>query len=157
MALKLLGTERYAHVGDHAFDPGIGLFSGLNVLPKCTAMSTYSYSLDEVHLFRLQKAFVKQASRLGLYDNSIVNLDFHTVPHFGDESVLQEHRVATRGKSMKSALVLFAQDAMSKLILYTAADIKRNESDDQALCFLSFWKKIHGIQHRSKCCVIVGI
>ena len=25
---------------DHAFDPGLGLFTGLNVLPKCTAMST---------------------------------------------------------------------------------------------------------------------
>jgi hypothetical protein len=24
LALKLLGTERYAHVDDHAFDPGLG-------------------------------------------------------------------------------------------------------------------------------------
>ena len=46
LAVKLLGTERYAHVGDmHGFDAGLGLFAGLNVLPKCTAMSTYSYSL----------------------------------------------------------------------------------------------------------------
>jgi hypothetical protein len=40
LALKLLGTERYAHAPDHAFDPSLGLFAGLNVLPKCTAMST---------------------------------------------------------------------------------------------------------------------
>ena len=40
LAMKLLGTERYAHVGDHAFDPGIGPFTGLNTVPKCTAMST---------------------------------------------------------------------------------------------------------------------
>jgi transposase len=33
LALKLLGTERYAHVGDHSFDQGLGLFCGLNVLP----------------------------------------------------------------------------------------------------------------------------
>lgn len=37
LALKLIGTERYAHVGDHAFNPGLGLFSGLNVIPKCTS------------------------------------------------------------------------------------------------------------------------
>ena len=49
LAIKLLGNDRYAHVGDHAFDPGLGLFTGLNVIPKCTAMSTYSYSLDEIH------------------------------------------------------------------------------------------------------------
>jgi hypothetical protein len=43
---------------------------------------------------------------------------------------------------MKGALTLFAQDASSKLILYTAADIQRDESDDQILAFLSFWKSI---------------
>lgn len=38
---------------------------------------------------RLQQAFVKSVSKLGLYDGKFVNLDFHTVPHFGDESVLE--------------------------------------------------------------------
>ena len=142
LALKLLGTERYAHVGDHAFDQALGLFAGLNVLPKCTAMSTYSYSLDEMHILRLQRAFVSNASRLGLYDNKCVNLDFHTMPHFGDESVLEEHWAGARNKRMKGALALFAQDSESKLILYTNADIKRSESDDQVLEFLSFWKRV---------------
>jgi len=142
LALKLIGTERYAHMGDHGFDAGLGLFAGLNVLPKCTAMSTYSYGLDSVHLLRLQKTFVKQANKLQLYDSSIVNLDFHTVPHFGDESVLEKHWAGARNKKMKGALTLFAQDAASKLILYTAADINRDEADDQVLKFLSFWKGI---------------
>jgi len=142
LALKLLGTERYAHIPEHVFDPGLGLFAGLNVLPKCTAMSTYSYGLDAVHLLRLQQSFVKQAARIGLYDAGIVNLDFHTIPHFGDESVLQEHWAGARNKRMKGALTLFAQDAASKLILYTAADIRREEADDQVLAFLSFWKKV---------------
>jgi hypothetical protein len=142
LALKLLGTERYAHVGDHTFDPGLGLFAGLNVLPKCTAMSTYSYSLDEVHVLRLQKAFVKQAAKAGLYDGKIINLDFHTAPHYGDESVLEKHWAGARGKVMKGALCLFAQDAESKLMLYSASDIKREESDDQVLSFLSFWKQV---------------
>jgi hypothetical protein len=142
LALKLLGTERYAHVGDHAFDPALGLFAGLNVLPKCTALSTYSYALDERHIMRLQKAFVGTVSRLGLYDHKFINLDFHTCPHFGEESVLEEHWAGARNKRMKGALTLFAQDGESKLLLYTDADIKRNESDDQVLKFLSFWQKI---------------
>jgi len=142
LALKLLGTERYAHVGDHGFDPGLGLFAGLNVLPKCTAMSSYSYSLDEDHITKLQQAFVKQASRFGLYDGSILNLDFHTAPHYGDESVLEKHWAGARGKVMKGALCLFAQDADSKLMLYSAADIQRSEADDQVLAFLSFWQKV---------------
>jgi transposase len=147
LSLKLLGTERYAHVGDHAFDPGLGLFAGLTTLPKCTAMSTYSYSLDELHMTRLQAAFVRQGHRLGLYDGKTVNLDFHSIPHFGDESVLDKHWVGARGKTMKAALTLFAQDAGSKLTLYTDADIQRDEADDQVLAFLRFWRRVRrGVQ-----------
>lgn len=142
LALKLLGTERYSHVGTHAFDPGLGLMAGLNALPKCTALSTYSYALDEVHILKLQQAFVRSASRLGLYDGSVVNLDFHTIPHYGEESVLESHWAGARGKVMKGALTLFAQDAGTKLMLYTAADIRRSESDGQVLSFLSFWKGV---------------
>lgn len=142
LALKLLGTERYAHVDGHVFDPGLGLFAGLNVLPKCTALSTYSYSLDADHLLRLQDAFIRQVMRLGLCSGSIINLDFHTIPHFGDESVLQEHWAGARGKRMKGALTLLAQDADSRLILFSAADIQRSEADEQILTFLSFWQGI---------------
>jgi transposase len=142
LALKLLGTQRFAHMTDHSFDPGTGFFAGLNVLPKCTAMSTYSYSLDSNQLMRLQKAFVAQVNKLGLYDKKVINLDFHTVPHFGDESVLQKHWAGARNKVMKGALTLFAQDAASKLILYTAADIKKQEADDQVLDYFAFWKKV---------------
>jgi hypothetical protein len=143
LALKLIGNERYAHVGDHAFDPALGLFAGLNVLPKCTAMSTYSYSLDEIQIHNLQKAFIHNASKLGLYNGQLINLDFHTVPHFGEESVLERHWAGARGKRMKGALTLFAQDSESKLILYTTADIRRSESDDQVIKFLSFYKAIY--------------
>lgn len=143
LALKLVGTERYGHVGKHAFDPVMGLFAGLNVLPKVTAMSTYSHSLDEVHILRLQREFVEQGKRLGLYDGKFVNLDFHTIPHYGEESVLEKHWAGARGRTMKGALTLFAQDAESKLMLYTAADIQRSEADGQVLSFLAFWKKVY--------------
>ncbi|MFH0785004.1 MAG: transposase [Pseudomonadota bacterium] len=143
LGLKLLGTERFAHVGEHGFDQGLGLFAGLNVLPKCTALSTYSYSLDASHLLRLQDAFIRHVLRLGLCNGSIVNLDFHTIPHFGDESVLEEHWAGARGKRMKGALTLIAQDAQSKLLLYSAADIQRDEADDQVFAFLSFWQGIN--------------
>lgn len=142
LALKLLGNERFAHVGDHSFDPGLGLFAGLNVLPKCTAMSTYSYRLDELHIARIQKAFLQQATRLGLYAGKIVNLDFHTVPHYGEESVLEKHWAGARGKVMKGALTLLAQDAETKLLVYSDADIQRAEADDAVLEFLAFWRQV---------------
>jgi hypothetical protein len=142
LALKLLGTERYAHVGDHAFDPGLGLFARLNVLPTCTACSTYSYSVDAVHIQRQQAAFVKRAAKLGLYEGRVLNLDFHTVPHDGDDSVLDRHGAGAGGKVMKGVLTLFAQDADTKLLLNTAADIQRSEAEDQITEFLKFWRHV---------------
>jgi transposase len=142
LGLKLLGNERLSHVGEHSFDQGLGLFAGLNVLPKCTAMSTYSYSLDDVHIRRFQEEFVKRCRKLRLYHESVINLDFHAVPHYGEESVLETHWAGAKGKRLKSALTMFAQDASSKLIIYNDADLLRSEADDAVLDFVAFYKKI---------------
>lgn len=142
LALKLAGTERLSHANDHNFDAGLGLFAGLNVLPKCTAMSTYAYSLDGAAVDRLQAATVSAGHRLGLYGSDTINLDFHAVPHWGEQSVLDKNWVGARGKGIKSALTVFAQDSTSKLILYTQADIRRSEADEQVTEFVAFWRKI---------------
>lgn len=142
LGLKLLGNERLSHVGEHGFDAGLGLFAGLNVLPKCTAMSTYSFSLDDLHLNRFQEEFVKRCRKLRLYDESVINLDFHTVPHYGEESVLETHWAGAKNKRLKGALTMFAQDASSKLIIYNDADLLRSEADDAILDFVAFYKKI---------------
>jgi DNA-binding transcriptional ArsR family regulator len=142
LALKLAGTERLSHTNDHNFDPALGLFAGLNVLPKCTAMSTYAYSLDGPVIDHLQRGVTQAGRRLGLYASDTINLDFHAVPHWGDQSVLDKNWVGARNKGIKSALTLFAQDCTSKLILYAQADIRRSEADDQVLDFVRFWRKI---------------
>jgi hypothetical protein len=85
---------------------------------------------------------VKRAEKLGLYGGPVVNLDFHTIPHFGDESVLEKHWAGARNKTLKGALTLVAQDAESKLLLYATPDIRRSEADDQVLEFLRFWHKV---------------
>lgn len=142
LALKLVGTERLSHTDDHNFDEGLGLFAGLNVLPKCTAMSTYAYSLDRKTVDKLQAGVASAGHRLGLYKSQTINLDFHAIPHWGEESVLDKNWVGARGKGIKSALTVFAQDATSKLILYTQSDLRRSEADEQVHEFVAFWKRI---------------
>ena len=142
LALKLAGTERLSHTDDHNFDGGLGLFAGLNVLPKCTAMSTYAYSLDDPTVDRLQAAAVTAGHRLGLYQSDTTNLDFHAVPRWGEQSVLDKNWVGARGKGIKSALTVFAQDMSSKLLVYAQADIRRGEADEQIIDFVTSWKKI---------------
>ncbi|MCX7634332.1 MAG: hypothetical protein N2Z74_01140 [Syntrophales bacterium] len=93
------------------------MFARLNVLPKYTAMSSYSYSLGEIYLLKLLQSDVKKVATLGLDDGSS-----------GDESVLPEHWGGAKGKGTKGALTLFAQDASSKLVICTAADLMNEEA-----------------------------
>ena len=55
LALKLIGKERLSQIDDFNFDRGLGLFAGLNVLPKCTAISTYSYRLSSKQIHDYMK------------------------------------------------------------------------------------------------------
>ena len=144
LALKLVGKERLGQVNDLSFDQGMGLFARLNVLPKCTPMSDYSYRLDPFILDRLLQSFVRQMNRQHAYRSDTINLDFHTIPHYGDESVLETHWVPTKGKRLKGALTLFAQDCESNLFQYAQADILRSEASEQIISFVRFWKKVHG-------------
>ena len=144
LALKLIGKERLSHVDDLSFDQGMGLFAGLNVLPKCTPISDYSYRLDPFILDRILQGFVRKMNRNRAYRSDTINLDFHTVPHYGDESVLQTHWLPTKGKRLKGALTLFAQDCESTLFQYAQADILRSEASEQIVTFVKFWKKVHG-------------
>ena len=144
LALKLIGKERLSQINDLNFDQGMGLFAGLNVLPKCAAISDYSYRLDSHVLDRLLQRFVRQMNHHHVYRSDTINLDFHTIPHYGDESVLQTHWVPMRGKRMKGALTLFAQDCESTVFHYAQSDILRSEASEQIIDFVNFWKKIHG-------------
>jgi hypothetical protein len=78
------------------------------------------------------------------YGSDTINLDFHAIPHYGDESVLQTQWVPTKGKRLKGALTLFAQDCESTVFNYAQADILRSEASEQILSFVKFWKKVHG-------------
>jgi hypothetical protein len=42
LALKLLDKERRCHINDFNFDEALGLFAGLNILPKATFATDYS-------------------------------------------------------------------------------------------------------------------
>lgn len=144
LALKLIGKERLSQINDLSFDRGMGLFAGLNVLPKCTAISDYSYRLDSLILNRLLRSFVRQMNHQHVCGSDTINLDFHAIPHYGEESVLQTQWVPTKGKRLKGALTLFAQDCESTVFNYAQADILRSEASGQILSFVKFWKKVHG-------------
>ena len=144
LALKLIGKERLSQINDFNFDQGLGLFAGLNVLPKSTAISTYSFRLSQKAIHRMMLEFVMAQDKLKTYGSDTLNLDFHTIQHYGEESVLEEHWSGSRSKRVKGALTFIAQDCDSKCQLYVESDLLKSEADGQVLEFVRFWRKIRG-------------
>lgn len=147
LASKLIGYERLSHINNYSFDNGFGLFAGLNVLPKSTAISTYSYLIDKESVMDFQKRFVAQLDDMddGYYNGETINLDFHTIPHYGDDPPLENNWVGSKNKSMKGALTFLAQDGESKMISYTNTDIDRSSSAKEVLNFVNYWQGIRGV------------
>ncbi|OGV51082.1 MAG: hypothetical protein A3F46_03360 [Legionellales bacterium RIFCSPHIGHO2_12_FULL_42_9] len=144
LALKLIGNERLSHMDSYDHEPGLGLFSGLNFLPKSTYMATYSCRTSEEMVMQLQSKIIAQFRTVfpSFYQREFINLDFHSIPHFGTESQMEHVWCGARGKAMKGANTLLAQDSQSNVVLYTHADILRKDEPAAIQEFVVYWKKI---------------
>jgi hypothetical protein len=141
LALKLSSTERKSHVMDLVFDDGIALFAGLNVVPKTTYLATYSHSVSPKMNERLRNAWISVLKSQKLMAGKSLNLDFHTIPYFGEDEFVERHYLSKRSRSQKSILVFLAQDADSQVVCYSQAGLLRREQADAVLGFVEFWKK----------------
>jgi transposase len=140
LALKLVGKERLSHVMDVVTDPGFALFARLNVLPKTTALSTYSYRVTRRMTTSLLQSYVRTLTRTQLLPGDSFNLDFHTIPHRGDQAVLEKHYVSRRSRREKGVLVFLVQDNTSRALCYANATVRKETAADEILEFVEFWK-----------------
>jgi transposase len=145
LCVKLLGCERLYHCSNYNFDYALGGFAGLNVLPKPSTLASYSYRHDTLTVKKLLKGFTKKLYANGWIKGKNINLDFHSIPYFGDAAEIERNWVATRGKRMKSILSLFAQDLDTTFLCYSNGDIKNQEQYDEVLRFVEYYKNTTGI------------
>ena len=146
LALKLWSIERKSHVMSMVSDEGFALFSGLNVTPKKSYLSEYSCRITPQHTERLLAAWHDELTGSKLLDGSSFNLDFHSVPYYGGDPVVEKHYVSARSRSQPSLLVFLAQDQESRTFCYSNADLRKGEQNEEIFQFISFWKKAHGQQ-----------
>ena len=108
LALKLLRKERLSHIDDYNIDEGLGLFAGLNVLPKKSFATDYSYRTQRPQQEKLLGSWVKKLSPVLLPEAKSFSLDFHPIPYCGDEAVLENHYIPCRGQACPSVQTFFA-------------------------------------------------
>jgi transposase len=144
LALKLMGHRRLSTMDKYDHEPGLGIFAGLNVLPKATYMGTYSCRCSETGISDFQQAFIQSFSTQysSFYQGSFINLDFHSIPHYGEQAEMEKIWCGAKHQTLRGANTVFATDSQSNAILYTRADILRKEEASEILKFVQYWKGI---------------
>ncbi len=148
LALKLWAIERKSHIMSLVADPGLALFSGLNVTPKKSYLSEYSSRVDHAKTLRLMAAWHEHLAGEKLFPARSFNLDFHSVPYFGEHPVVERHFVSARSRRQPSVLVFLAQDADTRAFGYANADLRKGEESEEIFRFIAFWERTHGEKPR---------
>jgi transposase len=148
LALKLWSIERKSHVMALVADPGLALFAGLNAFPKKSFLSEYSCRIDHAKTVKLLAAWQAQTLGESLAPGESFNLDFHSVPYYGQHPVVQRHFVSMRSRRQPSVLVFLAQDAGSHAFCYANADLRKGEEPQEVFAFVDFWQRTHGQRPR---------
>ena len=140
IALKASNIRRYTSDDLWCMDRGTGLFAGLNVLPKTAWFSSYSHrvtsEMNKDFLRRLHQKWISE----GLLGDTF-NLDFTTIPYWGDDEHLQNHWSGKRGKALSSMLAVLAHDPDSGLLDYGSANVTHENESSIVLEFLDFYRQ----------------
>jgi hypothetical protein len=139
---KLLGKRRASHIDDLCDDEGAGLFCGLNVLPKATFATDYSYRTEAAMSGRFVKALL--ANSCVAQCPACFNLDFHAIAYRGEDGELEKHWLAKRNRAGTSIMAFVAQQRGSRVMCYATADVLRDDMDAMAVRFADHWKEQTG-------------
>jgi hypothetical protein len=144
LALKLLDKERRSHIDDFNCDQALGLFAGLNVPPKKSFATDFSYRLGRGQQRNLLQGWVKALAPTMFPEPEGFALDFHPIPYRGDPAGLDRHYRPRRGKAGPSVLTFFALEQTSRCLCYAHANLTRATQDGELMRFVEFWRGVAG-------------
>jgi len=149
IALKANSISRYSQDDLWCMDKGMGMFSGLNVLPKAAWFSSYSHRVTSNANLTFLKGLHKLWQRNNLLGDTS-NLDFTTIPYWGDDAHLENNWSGKRNKALSSMLAVLAHDPDSGIIDYGNANVRHENESDTVIEFLDFYKSNPKSQHNLK-------
>jgi hypothetical protein len=115
----------------------------LNVIPKKSYLCEYSSRVERERTVSLLAAWHRAVTDEQLFDAQSFNLDFHSVPYYGDDPQVQRHFVSARSRAQPSVLAFLAQDASGRAFCYSNADLRKGEESEEIFKFIAFWKRVH--------------
>ena len=148
LALKLWSIAHTSHIMALVADEGLAFFAGLNAIPKRSYLAEYSSRIDHAMTTTLLAAWQEPGAEARLWPGRSFNLDFHSVPYYGEHPVMERHYVSMRSRSQKSVLTFLAQDAEGHAFCYANADLRKGEEAEEIFRFIAFWTRTHGARPR---------
>ena len=139
LGLKLSGFQRYSHDDQWCMDCGLGLFAGMNVLPKTAWLSSYSFRVTRDMNVKFLKKMNTIWQNAGLAEGPQC-LDFTAIPCWGDGSHLENNWSGKRGKAIKSIQAALAHSPDTGIICYGDAGVRHDREEDVVLEFLDFYR-----------------
>lgn len=138
IALKLSNIGRYSKDDVWCMDRGMGLFAGLNVLPKATWFSSYSSRVTRDMNIKFLRQMHKIWQEEGLLGDT-ANIDFTSVPYWGNDEHLENNWSGKRNLSLSSMLAVLIQDPDTGIIGYGDTDVKHANQNEIVLEFIDFY------------------
>lgn len=144
LTLKLSGRRRRSHVQNVVHDPALGLLAGLNALPKTWHLTSYSYRTTRSQQIAFFEALQPRLRDAGLLGEHGLNLDFHTIMSYGEDTILDKHYVPRRSQRTRSVLTFIAQDSQQHTIIYANAELTARAQSGEVIDFCRFYERTHG-------------
>ena len=146
LALKLWGIGRPSQVMAETLDEGLGLFAGLNVIPKRSTLTEYTCRADPRVCPGFMDRWHEAVEGLGvsLGGGESFDLDFHTIPYHGDDALLEKHYVSKRSRRQKGILAFLARDSDARMFAYANANLRKGEKNNEILRFVEAWRERKG-------------
>jgi len=118
--------------------------SWTNAMPKKSFLSEYSSRITPQKVSSLLGLWHDQVTGEALLTGKSLNLDFHSVPYFGEHPLVESHYLSKRSRRQPSILTFLAQDADSQVFCYSNADIRKGDEAEEVFRFAAFWKRQYG-------------
>jgi hypothetical protein len=148
LALKPLDKERRSHIDDFNCDEALGLVAGLNVPPRKSFATAYSYRAVREQQRGLWQGWVKALAPVIFPKPDGFSLDFHPIPFRGDPTALDRHYLPLRGKAGPSVLTSFALEQKSRCLCYANANLTRGDQHGELMRFVESWHEVTGSDPR---------
>jgi hypothetical protein len=113
-------------------------------MPKKSFLSEYSSRITPQKVTNLLAEWHAEPTSRSLFTGQSINLDFHSVPYFGEHPIVESHYLSKRSRRQPSILTFLAQDADSQVFCYSNANIRKGEEADEIFRFIEFWTRQHG-------------